>query len=197
LTGFLIDGLTVGISIFRTVLFVVVAVLGLVCIIDWAVRTRKISPFNSVARFFRTSVDPLIAPVERRVVRAGGTPASAPFWAFLAVLVGGILLLTLLDFLRVQAITAALALSTGGAAPFELLIRAVFSIFRIAIIVAVVSSWLPISPYSIWVRWSYRLSNPVLAPFRQFIPSLGGIDISPLVAYFVLGLVESAVLRVL
>ena len=197
MTGLLIDGFTAAITLLRSLLFVVVAVLGLICIVDWAVRTRRISPFNAIARFFRSSVDPFIAPVERRVVRAGGLPSSAPFWTFIAVLVGGILLITLLDFLRVQAITAALAFSSGGVGPFELLIRAVFSLLRIAIIVAVVASWLPISQYSAWVRWSYKLSNPVLAPLRQFIPTLGGIDITPIIAYFLLGLIEAALLHVI
>jgi len=76
-----------------------------------------------------------------------------------------------------------------------LAIGAIFSVLRIAIIVAVVSSWLPISPYSKWVRWSYRLSDPVLAPLRRVIPSLGGIDITPIVAYFLLGLIESVIFR--
>lgn len=197
MTSLLIDGFTTAISLLRSVLFVVVAVLGVVCIVDWAVRTRRISPFNGVARFFRASIDPFIAPVERRVVRAGGLPSSAPFWTFIVVLIGGILLITLLDFLRAQIITAALALSSGSLGVFALLIRAIFSLLRIAIIVAVVSSWLPISQYSAWVRWSYKLSNPVLAPLRQFIPPLGGIDITPIIGYFLLGLIESALFHVL
>jgi len=192
-----VDGFAAAISLLRSVLFVLVAVLGVVCIIDWAVRTRRISPFNGVARFFRGSIDPFIAPVERRVVRAGGLPSSAPFWTFIAFLIGGILLITLLDFLRAQAISAALAFSAGGAEPLTLVIRAVFSVLRIAIIVAVIASWLPISQYSAWVRWAYRLSNPLLAPLRQFIPSLGGIDITPLIAYFLLGIIESALFHVL
>ena len=191
----LIDGLGALTSMFRSVLFAVAVLLALVCILDWAVRTRRISPFNSVARFFRSSVDPLIKPVERRVVRAGGQPSSAPLWAFIAVLVGGILLLTLLDFLRIQLLAAGVWTSAGPSGVLHLAISAVFSLLRIAIIVAVVSSWLPISPYSKWVRWSYRLSDPVLAPLRRVIPSLGGIDITPIVAYFLLGLIESVIFR--
>jgi YggT family protein len=189
----LIDGTSALISIFRSVLFAAAVLLALVCIVDWAVRTRRISPFNSVARFFRSSVDPLIKPVERRVVRAGGLPSSAPLWAFIAVLVGGILLLTLLDFVRGQLVAVETQTSAGPAGVAHLAISAIFSLFRIAIIVAVVSSWLPISPYSKWVRWSHRLSEPVLAPLRRVIPSIGGIDITPILAYFLLGLIESAI----
>src|SRR3954471_2739898 len=92
------------IQILRTALFSVAVVFGAICLLDWAVRTRKISPFNAVARFCRSTVDPIIAPLERRVVRAGGTPAAAPLWALVAVVLGGILLLTLLDIIRLEIV---------------------------------------------------------------------------------------------
>src|SRR5678815_2875242 len=88
------------IQILRTALLSIAVVFGIVCVLDWAVRTRKISPFNAIARFCRSTVDPFISPIERKVVRAGGTPASAPLWALAIVVIGGILLLTLLAVLR-------------------------------------------------------------------------------------------------
>src|SRR2546430_11265873 len=91
-------------AILRTALLSIAVVFGAICVLDWAVRTRKISPFNAVARFCRSTVDPIIAPIERRVVRAGGSPASAALWALVAVVVGGILLLTLLDIIRLEGV---------------------------------------------------------------------------------------------
>ncbi|MBM3584770.1 MAG: YggT family protein [Alphaproteobacteria bacterium] len=32
----------------------------------------------------------------------------------------------------------------------------------------------------------YRMTEPVLRPFRRFIPNLGGIDITPVVVYLLL-----------
>ena len=63
----------------RPVLLGVAAVLGAIATVDWLVRTRRISPFGRIARIFHRSVDPLLMPIERRVVRAGGLPSSAPF----------------------------------------------------------------------------------------------------------------------
>lgn len=191
-----IDAGDTAIALFRSALMIAALLLGVVCVVDWAVRTRRISPFNGVARFFRSTVDPLIAPLERRVVRAGGSPASAPWWALVAVLVGGFLLLTLFEFIHWQLITAAVLARSGPAGIAHLVISAFFSILRIAIIVRVIASWLPVSQLSHWIRWSYRLSEPVLVPLRQFVPTLGGIDITPIIAYFLLGLIESAIFHV-
>src|SRR5690606_24828691 len=49
------------------------------CALAWGVRTRRISPFSAVARVTRSVMDPLIGPVELRVIRAGGGGAAAPW----------------------------------------------------------------------------------------------------------------------
>ena len=184
-------------EVLRTVLLSVALVFGVICVLDWAVRTRKISPFNAIARFCRSTIDPLIAPIERKVVRAGGTPAAAPLWALAAVVVGGILLLTILDFIRLEIAQSIIASQNGAAGIFHLLVSWTFTILKIALLVRVISSWLPISPYSVWVRWSYLLSEPILAPMRRIVPSLGGLDITPILAYFLLNLTQSLLFRLM
>jgi YggT family protein len=185
------------IQVLRTALLSIAVVFGAVCVLDWAVRKRKISPFNPVARFCRTTIDPFISPIERKVIRAGGTPASAPLWALAAVVIGGILLLTLLDVIRLEVIRSIVASQQGSAGIFHLLVSWTFAILRFAIIVRVISSWLPISPYSPWIRWSYALSEPILAPLRRVVPSFGGLDITPILAYFLLGIIESVLFRLM
>ena len=185
------------IIVLRVALLSIAAVFGAICLLDWAVRTRKISPFNAVARFCRSTVDPIIAPIERRVVRAGGTPAAAPLWALAAIVIGGILLLTLLDMIRLEVVKSIIASQEGAGGVFHLLVGWTFTILKAAIVVRVISSWLPISPYSRWVNWSYRLTEPLLAPLRHVVPNLGGLDITPILAYILLNVIESLLFRLM
>jgi YggT family protein len=185
------------IVVLRIALLSIAVVFGAICLLDWAVRTRKISPFNVVARFCRSTVDPIIAPIERRVVRAGGTPAAAPLWALAAIVIGGILLLTVLDMIRLEVVKSIIASQEGTAGVFHLLVSWTFTILKAAIIVRVISSWLPISPYSKWVNWSYRLSEPMLAPLRRVVPNLGGLDITPILAYILINIIESFLFRLM
>lgn len=185
------------VQVLRAALLSIAIVFGAICVLDWAVRARKINPFNAVARFCRSTVDPFIAPIERRVVRAGGTPASAPLWALVAVVVGGILLLTFLDFIRLQVARSIVASQSGPGGIYHLLVSWTFTILKVALIVRVISSWLPVSPYSRWVHWSYRLSEPILAPLRRIVPILGGLDLTPILAYFLLNLTESLLFRLM
>jgi YggT family protein len=185
-----LSGADAVILVLRTALLSIAVVFAAICVLDWAVRTRKISPFNAIARFCRSTVDPIIAPVERSVVRAGGTPAAAPLWALAVIVIGGILLLTLLDMVRLEVVKTIIASNEGGAGIYHLLVQWTFKILYAAIIVRVVSSWLPISPYSKWIRWSYLISEPMLAPLRRFVPSFGGLDITPILAFILLSIIE-------
>ena len=181
----------IAILVVQRVFLAAAVVLGIVCLLDWMVRTRRINPFSGVARFMRRTVDPLLAPVERRVLRSGGTPASAPLWALLAVVIAGILLLSLLQFVGGQIIGLAYAIRGGPRATLVFLVAAAFALLQLAIMVRVIASWIPsLSPYSPWVRWAYVLTEPILAPLRRLIPPIGGsIDITPIVAYFLVRIV--------
>lgn len=190
-----VGGLRVVSDILRYALFGAAVVAGIVALVDWLVRTRRINPFSAVARFFRRTVDPLMVPIERRVIRSGGRPATAPLWALGGVVVGGLLLIALLDFLTRQLTFAGAAFSTGPRGVLVLLVGWTFALLRIALIVRVLSSWVSVSPYSPWIRWSYGLTEWMLAPLRRVIPLLGSIDVTPIVAYLVLGLLEGIVVR--
>lgn len=179
------------VAVIRTVLLYLAGVAVAVCLFDWAVRTRRINPFSRVARFFRGRIEPLMAPVERVVVRTGGLPASAPWWTLAAVVVGGILLISLLQLLGNLLGQAIFGLNNPSRIPTVLASWA-FSFMRLALIVRVLSSWLPISPYSKWIRWAFVLTEWILAPLRRIIPTVGMIDLTPIIVWFFLNLLQSA-----
>jgi YggT family protein len=179
----------------RVGLFGAAAVLAVVCGVDWAVRTRKLSPFGPVARFMRSNVDPLLRPMERRVVRAGGLPASAPWWALAAVVLAGIVLLWILDFVRSQIAFLYASVMGGPSGIARLLITAVFTVLQLALIVRVLLSWIPMRPGAWYWRWSYALTEPYLKPLRKIIPLIGMMDITPIIGWFLLGLVQNFFLR--
>ena len=43
----------------------------------------------------------------------------------------------------------------------------------------------------------YRLTEPIMAPFRQLIPPLGMFDLSPIILIFLLHFVQNAVYSIL
>lgn len=70
------------------------------------------------------------------------------------------------------------------------LINVAFYIYNILIIIYVLSSWLPQLRESAFGIVLGRIVEPYLSVFRRFIPPLGMIDISPIVALFALHFVQ-------
>lgn len=191
----IVELLDTVLRILQPTLFAAAVALAGVCTVDWLVRTRRIGPFSAVARFFRTSIEPLMLPVERRIVTAGGMPSHAPWWSLVVVVVGGIVALSLIEFVRDQLAMLAFAASSGGSVLFTLMIHWVFAVVRFALLWRVIASWVGGNPLAKLWRWSFVITEPMLAPLRSVLPALGPFDISPIVAYFVLGLAESLLVR--
>ncbi len=179
-----------ALGVLRTVLLVAAIAVTGAAALSWAVRTRRISPFSGVARLVRGRVDPLFAPMERRVVRAGGQPAHAPWWTVAAVVVAGIVLLSLLGFVRNELLGAFYAVQAGPRGLWVLAVAWTFGVLKLALFARVISSWFQLSPYSPWIRWAFVLTEWMLAPLRRVIPTLGMIDVTPLVAYFGLSILQ-------
>lgn len=182
------------IELARRAILALTAVLFGIFLIDWLVRTRRLSPFGPVARFFRGVVDPMLEPVERRVVRAGGLPSAAPWWALVAAAAGGILVLLLLQAMR-GVVAEAMLFGHSPRGFYHLIVEWASGILRLALIVRVIASWLRLT-YARWLRWSVTLTEWLLRPLRRVIPPFGMIDVSPIVAIFGLWLAEAALLAV-
>lgn len=63
-------------------------------------------------------------------------------------------------------------------------------LYEIVLIVRIVLTWVPHNPYHPAVTFLHKITEPVLEPVRRVIPSIGGIDVSPIVVFIVLHLIK-------
>ncbi len=169
----------------------VVAALG-----SWLLRTRRVSPLSWAGRVVRSLSEPVVAPVERRLVRAGGNPAHAAWWLVIAVAISGLLLLLALEW-TVETISAfVFAVRHGPGAILAFLVELAYKVLVAALLARVIGSWIGRFRYSRWLRPAYALTDWVIDPIRRVMPLVGGWDLSPLVAWFVLWLLKSFVVNV-
>lgn len=170
-------------------------VAALAIVLEQAVRTRRLNPFGRLGRLERRWIEPRLRPVESRLVRAGANPAHAPWLLLLTVGVAALLLILVTDTLARMAAQATFAGTAGPRAMLVLALSWTFGLLRLALLVRVVSSWIRLSPWSRWVRWSFVLTEWIIRPLQRVLPNIGIIDISPIVAYFGLALLEAVVVR--
>ncbi len=77
------------------------------------------------------------------------------------------------------------------------LVNFVFWMLDIAILLRVLISWIQPDPYNPIVRVIYDITEPILAPLRRYVPPLGGVDLTPMVALILLDLLERVILSLL
>lgn len=162
-----------------------------------AVQARTINPFGPAARAIRAATDPLLLPIERRILRSGGNPQSAPWWLVGIGIVGGITLVTAVQWTASQAQSLAVAASFGPRYAFQLAVYWAFNLVILALVVRIIGSWIGASRYSRWMRPFVFLSEWLLAPLRRVVPPFGMFDFTPLIAWFLLQLARNYVLRAL
>ena len=163
----------------------------------WAVRSKRLNPFGRVPRLVRRTSDPVLHPLERRIVRMGGNPQDAPYWLLALVVVGGLVAIGLFRWLAGMAATVVAVSGGGPGAWAAALLRLGFSAVKIALLVRIIGSWFGLSPYARWMRPVVWLTDWILIPLRRVVPSLGPIDITPIVAWLILIVLEGAVFSLL
>ncbi len=70
-----------------------------------------------------------------------------------------------------------------------------FDVLQILILIRVFLSWIPHDPRSQFSIFLLSFTEPILGPIRNNIPlNSGGIDFSPIVAFFIIGFVKKIIL---
>jgi len=139
---------------------------------SWLVRARHVSPFGALGRVLRAASDPVIRPVEGRLVRAGGNPVNAGWWLVVVVAISGVVLLSLLDWVVGTLYGLSAAAGGGPRAILAFLIGAVYSVLFAALLVRVVGSWFGAFRYSRWMRPAYALTDWLVEPIRRLLPPM-------------------------
>jgi YggT family protein len=158
-----------------------------------AIVDGKLNAFGWWARFVRRWSDPILKPLERRLARAGANPVDAPYWLVGVALVGGLVVISLVNWAIGFFVT--LYDSAGSGTLPMIAVRTAFEILKLAIMVRVVVSWLSISPQSKFLRWVRFLTDWLVEPIHSIVPPIGMFDFSPLIAYVVLSFAQQLVMR--
>jgi len=76
------------------------------------------------------------------------------------------------------------------------LLCSLISVYYIVLLARVFLSWFPLQPGTALASIAsiiYQLTEPVMGPVRRLIPTIGMIDISPIVVFIGLQILQSAI----
>lgn len=167
----------------------IIAIIALM-LVRLLVNYVDMNPFSRTFMSIRRLSDPLINPVRRSLARAGIDPKYSPFVVILIAIVVG--------YFTVQLFTEVLSTVIGVVASIQsgafisvvgYLLYGALAVYTLLIFMRIVFSW-GLSSVNPLMRFLIRVTEPVLAPFRRLIPTVGMFDISPIIVLLLLQLLQ-------
>lgn len=156
-----------------------------------------VNPFKWSARTVRRVTDPVIMPVRRVLIGFRIDPRVAPFIAVILIIVAGYLVVQVAGSVLNTVAGIIFALSSGRVGtPVAIIGYVIFGflgLYTLAIFIRIIFLWMSMSYANPLVRFFVRTTEPLLGPLRRIIPPVGTFDISPIVAFLILWLCQSAV----
>ncbi|SDS53211.1 YggT family protein [Pseudomonas fuscovaginae UPB0736] len=159
----------------------------LVVLLRFILQLVRANFYNPLCQFTVKATQPLLKPMRRVIPSLFGLDMSS-------------LVLAIIVQMLLMAVILLLSYGMTGHIGY-LLIWAIIGItslflkvFFFAMIISVILSWVAPSSQSPAAELVYQISEPVLAPFRKILPNLGGLDISPILAFLVIQLLQSYVI---
>ncbi|EGH06283.1 YGGT family protein [Pseudomonas savastanoi pv. glycinea str. race 4] len=160
----------------------------LIVLLRFVLQLVRANFYNPLCQFIVRATQPLLKPLRRIIPSLGGLDMSS---LVLAIIVQMILM----------ALTLLLMFGTTGD-PLHLLLWSIIGvtalflkIFFFALIISVILSGVAPGSSNPGAELVNQICEPALAPFRKIVPNLGGLDISPILAFLVLKLLDMLVIN--
>lgn len=167
------------------------SLLTMVFLLRFMMQILKTSFYNPIGQIVIALTDFSVKPARRYIPSWKKNDLSTLVLAFAAQFLLHLTLLGLSGFpfaiADVPVWPSILGLSLLG------VIRTVFDIFFYALILHVILSW--VNPHSPIAPVLHSLARPILDPIQRIIPSMGGIDFSPMIAILLLQMLNVSVLN--
>lgn len=162
-------------SIFNLIIETVASVLAAVLLLRFWMQAVRVRPPTSVAQFTFQLSDWMVLPLRRLFPGFGGYDWASLIGAYLVTLLLEAIVLWLHQMFSVEGLFLFSALR---------LIQWILYGFMGLLLFEVIFSWVnPHAPLAPLVR---ALNDPLLRPLRRFIPLIGNIDVTVLVAFLLL-----------
>ena len=137
--------------------------------------------YNPLSQFIVKVSNPLVIPLRRVIPGFGGIDLATVLLAFV-VATGKFISITLISGGELQL---AISLYIG----LIILLKQVGFLIFIIMLVMALMSWV-VQGYNPTQMIFHQLTEPFLSPIRKIVPSIGGLDLSVLIAFLLLNVIN-------
>lgn len=160
-----------------------------------------VNPFTWSAITIKRVTDPAILPVRRVLVGLRIDPRAAPLVVILIIILLGWFAIQVASGLLNTVAGVVHALSSGSpSTPVAIvgyLLYGLLGLYTTLILIRIVFTWFQVSYANRMMRFLIGTTEPLLAPLRRTIPPMGMFDVSAIVAFIIVWLLQAAVVGTL
>lgn len=188
-------------AIFDIVKLFVIAVIvgvGALMLVRLIMNYADMNPFSRPVLFVRRLTDPLVTPVRRSLAGFGIGPNIAPLISLLIAILMAWFVVQLAETI-LNTVAGLLSAAQSGAvvALIGYGLFGLLALYSLLIFIRIIVSWGGVGYGNRVMRFLINATDPLLVPLRRMIPPLGMFDISPIVAFIIIWLFQSAILGTL
>ena len=156
-----------------------------------------VNPFRRSAISLKRATDPMVLPIRRLLVAFRLEPKVAPFIAILLIILIGYFVVQVASSV-LNTIAGILYAVTSGVPGFPIaivgyLVFGLLGLYTLAIFVRIFLSYGGLGYGNRWMRFLIRITEPLMGPLRRKIRPVGMFDISPIIAFLILWVLQAAV----
>lgn len=175
------------------VIVTIVAVIVLV-LLRVIANQADLNPFGWSSLTIRRLTDPFIGPIRRALMGFGVDPKYAPLVTILLVILVGWFALQLVSTIVNTLAGVIVSLRAQAFVPIiGYVLYGMVSLYILLIFIRIIFSWGMASYSNRVMRFLVNATEPMLGPLRRIVPLVGTFDISPIVAFMILWLLQSAI----
>lgn len=153
-----------------------------------------LNPFSWSSLTIRRLTDPFIGPVRRALTRFGVDPKYTPLVVMLLTILLGWFGLQLLSGLANTIAGIVFGLTEGALVPLlGYVLYGLVTIYIMLVFIRIIFSYGMVASRNRMIRFLINVTEPLLGPLRRIVPTVGMFDISPLIAFIILWILQAAI----
>jgi YggT family protein len=158
----------------------------LVVILRFLLQLVRADFYNPISQFIVKATNPLLVPMRKVIPGFGGIDVASLVLALLVQTLGIALILMINNIMPVPQILLWAVIGV---------LSLILKIYFWGLLISVIASWIAPGSYNPALILIGQILEPVTRPVRKMLPDMGGLDISPIILFLLIQVVEILVVR--
>ena len=159
----------------------------LVVILRFLLQLVRADFYNPISQFIVKATNPPLIPLRKVIPGFGGIDIASLTLALLVQIIA-IVLILLLNGIQPPPLEVVMWSAIG-------IISLVLKVYFWGLLITVIASWIAPNSYNPALILINQILEPAIKPIRKLKPDMGGIDISPIVVFLLIQVLEILVVK--